>query len=364
MLLILFFFPFLSNGNARQVTLDKANFSSGSSSKLHVLVSCESYLRSLKEKIRCYEMEAKLREAARGHRQPLPPSDKAPATVGGAGSRIDDKMDEWAVGKNSNLASGRGGREEAPTVSTTSGGSSRSGETDRMDMGDDCSSSSGSSGGGGSSASTSRRRRLRNGKSTDNHNNKQPPPPLYSVSVSSSSSDDDSGGDGGVLGIAGVAPRGSSTNSSSSSSSATDNSSSTGSDGDTGSSDSGGGSTSAGTTDSGSQGFTTDTTSRGFTTDSSFSGYTGSLGSGSADTGSADGGSEESEEGTSSSRMRVVNYFDIFRLSNVPMAIADKGGALVDVNDAMRGFGRIHQDTVSTLTVRSLVAPESAQVRI
>ncbi|CAN0430439.1 unnamed protein product, partial [Ectocarpus sp. 12 AP-2014] len=94
--------------------------------------------------------------------------------------------------------------------------------------------------------------------------------------------------------------------------------------------------------------------------DSSFSGYTGSLGSG-GDAGSADGGSDESEESTAGARMRVVNYFDIFRLSNVPMAIADKAGALVDVNDAMRGFGRINQETVSTLTVRSLVAPESAQ---
>eukprot|EP00752_Nemacystus_decipiens_P010222 g9108.t1 len=348
-----------------KVTLDKANFSSGSSSKLHVLVSCESYLRSLREKIRCYEMEAKLREAARGHRQPSPPSDKPPATVGAAGPRMDHKIGEWATGKSSNPACGRAGEEAAPAAAAASAGSSRSGETDRMDTGDDCSSSS--SGSSAGVTATSRRRRLRSNKITDNNNtddNKQPPPrppPPLPYSVSSSSDDDDSGGDGGgdggVLGIAGVAPRGrASTNSSSSSSSAA------GSDGDAGSSDGGGGSTSAGTTDSGSQGFTTDATSRGFTTDSSFSGYTGSLGSGSADTGSADGGSEESEEGgTSGSRMRVVNYFDIFRLSNVPMAIADKDGALVDVNDAMRGFGRIPQDAVSTLTVRSLVAPESSQ---
>eukprot|EP00903_Cladosiphon_okamuranus_P009536 g9084.t1 len=322
-------------------TLDKANFSRGSSSKLHVLVSCESYLRTLREKIRCYEMEAKLREAARGHPQPSPPSVKAPPNA--AGPIIDDKISVWAAGKSNKSAS-------------SGGGSSRSGETDRMDTGDDCSSTS------STGAGTSSRRRRRRNKSTDNSskNNKEqvPPPPLYSVS---SSSDDDenslgrsSGADGGgVLGIAGVARRGSSTDNSSGSG--------TGSDGDTGSSDSGGGSTSVGTTDSGSQGFTTDTASRGFTTDSSFSGYTGSLGSGSADTGSADGGSEESEDGVSTSRMRVVNYFDIFRLSNVPMAIADKGGTLVDVNDAMRGFGRIPQEAVSTLTVRSLVAPESSQ---
>lgn len=340
------------------MTLDKANFSSGSSSssKLHVLVSCESYLLSLRGKIQCYEMEAKLREAARGHREPSASSDKGPAATAAAAAaspRIDDKINGWA-GKNKSAS----GRREAPTVST-SDGSSRSGETDRMDTEDDCSSSSGSSAGNTNTNTASRRRRRRCLRD-QNNDSKQP---LYSVSSSSSDDDENSlaGGrssgadaDGGVLGIAGVAPRGASASSSSSS---------TGSDGETGSSDSGGGSTSAGTTDSASQGFTTDTTSRGFTTDSSFSGYTGSLGNGSADTGSADGGSEESEEGTASSRMRVVNYFDIFRLSNVPMAIADKGGALVDVNDAMRGFGRIHQDTVSTLTVRSLVAPESSQVR-
>ncbi|CAM9586868.1 unnamed protein product, partial [Hapterophycus canaliculatus] len=254
-----------------------------------------------------------------------------------ASSRLSNSVENWAA-NNSTAA----GREERPASTTPSAtGSSRSGGTDRMDTGDE------SCGGGSGSRGSTRDRPIRSSKKQG----------LYSAS--SSSSDDDNcvggGGGGGVLGISGVAPRSGST----SSSSAADNASSTGSDGDAGSSDSGGGSTSAGTTDSASQGFTTDTTSRGFTTDSSFSGYTGSLGSG--DTGSADGASDESEEGTSGSRMRVVNYFDIFRLSNVPMAIANKSGALVDVNDAMRGFGRINQDTVKTLTVGSLVAPESAK---
>ena len=340
------------------MTLDKANFSTGSSSKLHVLVSCESYLRSLREKIRRYEMEAKLREAARGHRQQSPSPENGTSTITSspaAGPREGSEIKDWAA-KNGTGAS--------------SGDSSRSVETDRMDTADDCSSSSA----GSSLKSSSRRRRRANNKAIDStpanmNNGGGSTQPLYSALSSSSDDDENSlaggrraSGDGGVMGIAGVTPRGASSSNDNSSSSAADNSSSTGSDGDTGSSDSGGGSTSAGTTDSASQGFTTDTTSRGFTTDSSFSGYTGSLGSGSADTGSADGGSDESEEGTSSSRMRVVNYFDIFRLSNVPMAIADKTGALVDVNDAMRGFGRIHQDTVNTLTVRSLVAPESSKV--
>lgn len=318
------------------MTLDKANFSEGSSSKLHVLVSCESYLRSLKDKIQCYEMETKLREAARGHgqQQQHQPASRAdsengaastPAGSAAASPRIRNTVEKWAA------------KTAGPPTSTTpsAAGSSRSGATDRMDTGDESCS--------GSSSRSGRPRRSSSKKQA-----------LYSA-ASSSSSDDD----GGVLGISAVAPRG---GGGSTSSSAADNGSSTGSDGDAGSSDSGGGSTSAGTTDSASQGFTTDTTSRGFTTDSSFSGYTGSLGSG--DTGSADGGSDESEEGTSGSRMRVVNYFDIFRLSNVPMAIANKSGALVDVNDAMRGFGRINQDTVKTLTVGSLVAPESAKVRV
>lgn len=356
------------------MTLDKANFSTGSSSKLHVLVSCESYLRSLREKIRRYEMEAKLREAARGHRQQSPSPSTSPSPedcISAAGPRdtIDSNgTQDWEAKDGRAAASGDS--------------SSRSVETDRMDTRDDCSM-------GTSSAKRNSRRRRRSITNKDmgnprsgNNNGSSGKQPLYSASSSFSSSDDDENsliagrprrasgsGDGGVMGIAGVTPRGvpSNDNNDNSSSSAADNSStsSTGSDGDsnTGSSDSGGGSTSAGTTDSASQGFTTDTTSRGFTTDSSFSGYTGSLGSGSADTGSADGGSDESEEGTSGSRMRVVNYFDIFRLSNVPMAIADKTGALVDVNDAMRGFGRIDQDTVNTLTVSSLVAPESSKVR-
>ncbi len=373
------------------MTLDKANFSTGSSSssKLHVLVSCESYLRSLREKIRRYEMEAKLREAARGHRQqspsPSPSTSPSPENCNSltAASPRDTRdssgIQDWAA-------------KDGRAAAASGGSSSRSVETDRMDTGDDCSMDSSSASVSAKRSSRRRRRSITNkdlGNPNSNpssgNNNDSSKQPLYSASSSFSSSDDDENslagrrrrssgsGDGGVMGIAGVTPRGASSNDMSSSS-AGDNSSSnsndtssTGSDGDsssnTGSSDSGGGSTSAGTTDSASQGFTTDTASRGFTTDSSFSGYTGSLGSGSADTGSADGGSDESEEGTSSSRMRVVNYFDIFRLSNVPMAIADKAGALVDVNDAMRGFGRIDQDTVNTLTVSSLVAPESSKVR-
>lgn len=326
------------------MTLDRANFSDGSSSKLHVLMSCETYLRSLKDKVRCYEMEAKLREAARGHQQQSPSENGASSTaaIAAASPRINSRVKNWA--EINNTARGRGGT--STTSSTSSCGSSTgSGETSRMDTGDNCSTS-----GGGGSSTCSRR----------GHNK------LSLYSASSSSSDDEEnnpggrptrvGDGGGVLGIAEVAPR---VTLSGTSSSAADNGSSAGSDGDTGSSDSGGGSTSAGTTDSASQGFT-DTTSRGFTTDSSFSGYTGSMGSG--DTASADGGSDESEEGTAGARMRVVNYFDIFRLSNVPMAIADKTGALADVNDAMRGFGRIHQDTVKSLTVGSLVAPESSKV--
>ncbi|CAM9683932.1 unnamed protein product, partial [Scytosiphon promiscuus] len=339
-----------------KVTLDKASFSEGSSSKLHVLVSCESYLRSLKDKIQCYEMETKLREAARGHgqQQASRPDGDSQATstcapgAPGASPRIRNTVEKWAA-NNSTAA----GREQRPTSTNPStAGSTRSGATDRMDTGEESCSGSGSSARG--------RPRRKSKKQA-----------LYAASSSSSDDDNSVGGSsssgggsgvgGGVLGISGVAPRGEGSGGGSTSSSAADNSSSTGSDGDAASSDSGGGSTSAGTTDSGSQGFTTDTTSRGFTTDSSFSGYTGSLFSGSGDAGSADGGSDESEEGTAGSRMRVVNYFDIFRLSNVPMAIANKSGALVDVNDAMRGFGRINQDTVKTLTVGSLVAPESAK---
>lgn len=292
--------------------LERANFTNGdSSSKLHVLTSCERYLRSLQDRSKCYEMEAKLRSAASGNQCP------ADGDSLGAGSGSNKDIN-WATSGDQALPPDEG----------------RIGESDNL--GDECSSSRGTESSGGSNPKV---------------------PAFFDEENSVGSAGLPEGGS-----FVGAIPPASSAAESAAVFSVED--------GETGSTDSGGADTSAGTTDSGSQGFTTDTASRGFTTDSGYMGSSLSVDSGSADSGdtgsgdagSADGGSDGSEEGETGARMRVVNYFDIFRLSNVPMAIANKDGALVDVNDAMRGFGRIRQDIVRTLTVKSLVAPESSKV--
>lgn len=303
--------------------LDKANFGSGdSSSKLHVLTNCESYLRRLLARTRCYEMEAKLRSTARGN------PDASDDTVSAAKSSSTDR------GANNDAGWGNRGDEMH-----SSDGSNPSGETDNnFDTVDGCGGGNGACGSSSSKSSCAE----------------------YFDQEADSGCEMQGAAAGRYPGVV-LAPSisGSGTGSSVD-------------DGEMGSTDDGGGAeTSLATTDSASQGFTTDTASRGFTTDSgcgdsSFGGDSGSGDSGDAasgDGGSADGGSEGSEEGGAGQRMRVVNYFDIFRLSNVPMAIASKDGTLVDVNDAMRGFGRIDQETVKTLTVQSLVAPESSKVR-
>ena len=279
-----------------QGVLDKANVTSSgdSTSKLNVLTQCESYIRNLQDRTKCYELEARLRSVAHG-------GHVSPQDGGGAagGNDID-----WAKSADDRLSSE----------------GSRSGETDNLD--------------GASS-------RKENESSSSSSNNT-----IRNMARSSC--------------LTGVVRPGSACESGAGSGPEED--------GDTGSTDSAE-QRSANTTDSGSQGFTTDSASRGFGTDSGYSGssFGGDSGSGDSgdagigDSGSADGGSEGSEEGSSRARMRVANYFDIFRLSNVPMAIADKEGTLLDVNDAMRGFGRINNETVKTLTVRSLVASESSK---
>lgn len=268
----------------KQGIIDRANVTSGdSTSKLSVLTRCEGYIRSLQDRTKCYELEARLRSIARGG--------QANPHYGSTGSNDID----WNKTADDLLSSG----------------DSRNGETDNLD-------------------NTSSARE--NDSTSSRSGSVEGAKPFSDVERPESSRESGAG-------------------------------SAQEEDGDTGSTDSAE-QRSADATDSASQGFTTDTASRGFGTDSGYAGSSLSGDSGSADSGdarSADGGSEGSEEGVSRSRMRVSNYFDIFRLSNVPMAIADKDGTLVDVNDAMRGFGRINDETVKTLTVKSLVASESAK---
>lgn len=259
-----------------------------------MLTRCEGYIRSLQDRTKCYELEARLRSIARGGQ--ANPHDGFIGATGG--NDID-----WSKTADDLLPSE----------------DSRNGETDNLD-------NTSSARENGSSSSSS------SGSVEDVK-------PFSDVKRPASSRERRSEEDGDTGSTAQEE------------------------DGDTGSTDSAE-QRSADATDSASQGFTTDTASRGFGTDSGYAGSSLSGDSGSADSGdagSADGGSEGSEEGVSRSRMRVANYFDIFRLSNVPMAIADKEGTLVDVNDAMRGFGRINDETVKTLTVKSLVASESAK---
>ena len=317
--------------------LDRAKFTTGdASSKLHVLVSCESYIRNLQDRTRCHEMEAKLRSAASGNQYSADSTSSGSRRAGARGTRSSNDI-EWT--KKSDRArqsnASQGGETDGCTSSSRADGGSSSSGANGGGSSSSCGGGGGSSGGGSSDG--------------DGDCTKKVDAFFDEESSSSSSAAEESRAFG-----RGVAAR-SARRAAADSASAVSSSSSVEEDGDTGSSgDSSVGDTLAGTT----------TDSRGFTTDSSFSGDSGSADSGDAgsgDTGSADGGSDGSEEGAASARMRVVNYFDIFRLSNVPMAIADKGGALVDVNDAMRGFGRIDQDTVKTLTVNSLVAPESSK---
>lgn len=271
----------------KQGIVDKGNVTSGdSTSKLSVLTRCEGYIRSLQDRMRCCELEARLRSIARGGQ-----ANPRYGFIGATGSNDID----W----------NKTARDLLPS------GDSRNGETDNLD-------------------NTSSERE--NGSTSSRSGSVEGAKPFSDVERPASSRESGAG-------------------------------SAQEEDGDTGSTDSAE-QRSADATDSASQGFTTDSASRGFGTDSGYAGSSLSGDSGSADSGdaqSADGGSEGSEEGVSRSRMRVANYFDIFRLSNVPMAIADKDGTLVDVNDAMRGFGRINDETVKTLTVKSLVASESAK---
>lgn len=311
--------------------LDKAEFPrSDSASKLHVLTNCEDYLRSLQQRTRLLEMEAKLRSAASGNGPPVgsnSPRCSPTADINDSSTRGSNSVD-WAksVSRRSRSSNLRRREEQTTTdniLETTNNGSGDSNSKVCAFFDEE-----------------------KNGKTNKSRRGV---------------------GGGGAAGLyAGLLRP-----VSSSPSSAAESAGCSSMEEDTGSTDSGGGGEiSATTTESSSQSFTTDSSSRGCTTDASRgfttdSGYGDSADSGdtgSGDTGSADGGSSESDEGASSSRMRVVNYFDIFRLSNVPMAIASKDGLLVDVNDAMRGFGRIDQDTVKTLTVSSLVAPESSKV--
>lgn len=267
-------------------------------------MNCESYIRSLLDRTRCYELEARLRETARGNRERSGGAGTANGNADSAGTTDIDSV------KDGFLDGSLGGDEDSFENADGCGGSRKD-----IPRGFYCQAASRGDGLSGIG-------------------------PYVDVSMPSTST------------------CGSGTGSSMD-------------DGDAGSMDgSGGADNSVGAGDSASQGFTTDSSSRGFTTDSgcgdsSLAGDSGSACSGDAasgDAGSADGGSEGSYESTSGQHMRVVNYFDIFRLSNVPMAIASKDGTLVDVNDAMRGFGRIDQDAVKSLTIQSLVAPESSQV--
>lgn len=289
-----------------QGTLDRAKFTNGDpTSKLNVLMNCESYVRSLLHRTRCCEMETELRGVARGNHERLDSTNTSNLnTEGGCSS-------DWL---------------KSVPVQPDGG---PSGDPDSFENRDESGLNEGTKDGAGTS--------LGNGLGCGSE---MQPVGSYPVVPPQPRSASESGATSSLE------------------------------DGDAGSTDDTGGDASVATADSSSQGFSTDSSSRGFTTDSgcgdsSFAGDSGSAYSGDAasgDAGSADGSSEGSYEGAVGQRMRVVNYFDIFRLSNVPMAIASKDGALVDVNDAMRGFGRIDQETVKTLTVQSLVAAESSQV--
>lgn len=298
-----------------QGTLDRAKFTSvDPTSKLHVLMNCESYLQTLLDRIRCYEMEVKLRASARGHRERPNNMNIAIANTEAGSSDID-----WV--KDGFLQPEDGFPGDSETL-------------DGADL---------HRGNGASSSDEAKSiAEIFFAEASDSSSHMQAIGPYTSVASTRTISVSESGGTSSM------------------------------DDGDIGSNDGiAGVDASVAAVDSSSQGFTTDSSSRGFTTDSgcgdsSFAGDSGSAYSGDAtsgDGGSADGGSEGSYEGAMGQRMGVVNYFDIFRLSNVPMAIASKDGVLVDVNDAMRGFGKLDQHPLKTLTVQSLVAPESLQVR-
>lgn len=317
--------------------LEKAEvISGGSVSKLDVLVKCESYVRQLLNKKRCYELEAKLRLTTHSNEQDLSDATNTNATREPSPGRTEVKCSNsgagWANVNNrsadgTQLAGMNGNNISSLTIWDHTDNNSNSADgCNRQET----SSSAGSGHSKSDRSSFFGRQQERTGAAGAAF------PGAQEIADGSGSSVDDDGENG-----------------------STD--------------DVGAESTAAGTTDSASLGSTTDTASRGFTTDSgcgesSFGGDSGSADGGDTASGgtagSADGGSEESEESNATgARMRVLNYFDIFRLSNVPMAIASKDGLLVDVNDAMKGFGRISQDILKTLTVRSLVSPESAQVR-
>lgn len=353
----------------RQTLLDKAEFSSSDTgSKLHVLTNCETYLRRLITRTRCYDLEAKLRSITRGNSQPQDGAETNDPNAVAGSSGLENSRENHS---NKNTERWDGGSSSGGGMNTDSSSSLQDNTATELQ------SSAGSSNSGSSSSLCSRGHA---GANTDDSN-------IFDGASANGCSR-------GLSGPAAVGPRaadktggrssffappertaaGAAVAAATASESEGGSGSSGEDDGDNGSIDDAGGATdgtSVGTTDSASFGSTTDTASRGFTTDSgygdsSFGGDSGSADSGDTasggDGGSADGSSDGSSEEGEGSRMRVVNYFDIFRLSNVPMAIASKDGALVDVNDAMRGFGRIDDSTVKTLTVKSLVSPESAEV--
>lgn len=359
----------------RQTFLDKAEFASSDiSSKLHVLTNCETYLRRLLSRTKCYELEAKLRAIANTINDQSQDATDTNCPVANGGGLESSAETCASDGKMTPTMEGRG-------CSSTGSLSSRNSSGNQSDKNAAEPKLSGDGESNISNASLSSRGhtgenlRIYSIKNTDNDGMSNGNSSSSSNSRWLSCAAPSPHNTDNVAAVAAAARTADAARSSASEGGGGSGSSGE-DDGDNGSSDDGGGGTditSVGTTDSGSLGSTTDTASRGFTTDSgygdgSFGGDSGSAdSSGDAasggDAGSADGSSESSEGGGVGSRMRIVNYFDIFRLSNVPMAIASKDGALVDLNDAMRGFGRIDHSAVKTLTIRSLVSPQSAQVR-
>ncbi|CAM9098346.1 unnamed protein product [Discosporangium mesarthrocarpum] len=290
--------------------MDGAAYAMTSSSKLHVLNSCESYLRSLQNRARCFEMERQLRGTVKDL-DPRDGEDEGYAEGDGSGGSCDG--DESGSGDSQSLGDAVG------PPGTCGGGvvglerevdSDRSGFRDAAQVG-------------------------QQGSHYSNTGSAQ------------------IGGMGGRAGASGdpVCGGGSSGESS------TGNSSSTGSssDGDTGSTDEGATDGSMSTSDSAQSGSEV-------CTDSYFGSSVGS-----ADGSSADGGSEGDEcpdQGVQGAGPRAVamNYFEMFRLSHIPMAIASKDNSdLVGANQAMMNFMNKSEEEIVKLKIGSLVAEESRQ---
>ncbi|CAM9185649.1 unnamed protein product [Choristocarpus tenellus] len=265
--------------------MDNAAFSTLPSSKLHVLNSCEAFVRSLQHRTRCFEMERQLRGTARDVLQPRDVSEDGYGEGDGYGASSDGRSD----------ARGDDGSDDSQGLEDTD---------------------------------------AQNGDVNDT---------LIVPGVIEGQMNRDGGQHSGRIENGGTSPEPSSGGSSSS-------------DGEPGSTDEGATDGSISTSDSAQSG--------NYACTDSSSGC-GSLGS--SESGSGDGGSEQDDdpgqgENGSEPRTRavVMNYFEIFRLSHIPMAIASKdGGQLLGANQALKTFAKKSEQEMLQLKISSLVASES-----